>query len=114
MLRACRFYCEPCEQCVCVLCALHGHNDHDVSSLADGLERHRATFDALLDDCRTRVDIIRQQLALADAFKTSLSAAEDHIRHAAIDAIAGVRQRERELLQGSPWLTSVTCMHYVN
>ena len=95
-----RFYCEPCEQCICVLCALHEHNEHDVSSLADGLERHRATFDGLLDNCKTRIDAVRQQLTLADAFKSSLSAAEDCIRHAAIDAIAAVRQRERELLEG--------------
>ena len=95
-----RFYCEPCEQCVCVLCALHEHNEHDVSSLADGLERHRGTFDALLDNCRTRIDAVRQQLTLADAFQSSLTAAEDNIRHAAIDAIAAVRKRESELLDG--------------
>ena len=95
-----RFYCEPCEHCVCVLCALHEHKEHEVSSLAAGLERHRGTFDALLDDCKTRVDAVRQQLTLVDAFKTSLNTAEDQVRHAAIDAIAAVRQRERELLEG--------------
>jgi len=100
MLCCCRFYCEPCEQCVCVLCALHEHKEHEVSSLADGLERHRGAFDSLLDDCKTRIDAVRQQLTLADAFKSSLNTAEDHVRHAAIDAIAAVRQRERELLDG--------------
>lgn len=96
----CRFYCEPCEQCVCVLCALHEHNEHEVSSLADGLERHRATFSALLDECKTRIDVMREQQTLADSFRSSLTAAEDCIQHAAIDAIAAVRRRERELLEG--------------
>jgi len=93
-----RFYCEPCQTCVCVLCTFHDHREHDVTSLQDGLQRHRGSFAQLLDNCRHRIDTVRGQLRLIESCETGLRLAEDHIRDAAIESIAAVRRREKQLL----------------
>ena len=36
-----RFYCEKCEECICVVCTFQEHKDHDVCSFNDGFAKHR-------------------------------------------------------------------------
>lgn len=80
------------------MCTFQDHKDHDVTSLLDGLQRHRGSFETLVDNCRCRIDILRNQIQLIDKCETGLRQAEDHIRGAAIDSIAAVRRREKQLL----------------
>ena len=93
-----RFYCDPCEECICVLCTFHDHKDHDVSSLLEALERHRGPFEELIGRCGDRVERLKEQVELIDRCERGLRLAEDHIRDSAIEAIAAIRRREKDLL----------------
>ncbi|ESO09930.1 hypothetical protein HELRODRAFT_72857, partial [Helobdella robusta] len=32
-----KYFCEPCDECVCILCAFHQHKNHEVSTIAEVL-----------------------------------------------------------------------------
>ena len=38
-----RFYCEPCETCICVLCTFNEHKDHEITQFGDAVVKYKAT-----------------------------------------------------------------------
>jgi len=66
-----RFYCDTCDECVCVLCTFRGQphsHDHNVLSFSDAASLHKTPLAALLADCRQRLRNARTRYDAVVAF----------------------------------------------
>jgi len=73
------------------------HQGHEVSTFTEGLDRHEHSMDDLVDRCRSRCGRLREHIDLIGRCETSIERAEVQIRDTAIDSIANIRRREREV-----------------
>ena len=111
---AVRFYCEPCETCICVLCTFNEHKDHEITSFADAVTKYKETIQLLLDNCKSKIDLYDSQLVTLGKCETLIKAAEQKIRDTAIQFIADVRAREKELIDDLHALYGSDLMKYVD
>ena len=94
-----RFYCEPCEQCICVVCTFQEHKGHDVSSFSEGMQKYQASLDKLVQLCRERITHVKEQIGMITKCEGEIKTAEDQIRDVAIESITDIRKKEREMVQ---------------
>lgn len=94
-----RYYCEPCEECVCVVCTFQEHRDHEICSFSDGFSKYKTGLDALLDKCKDRLSHVENRLSNINSVESTLKETRENIRDLAISYIAQVRQTERQLMQ---------------
>ncbi|KAK2143253.1 hypothetical protein LSH36_859g01015 [Paralvinella palmiformis] len=94
-----RFYCEPCEVCVCVVCTFQEHKGHEVSSFTEGIEKYRHSLDTLLVKCRQRIGQLKEQLGMITKCEGDLKRTEERITEVTIESIAAIRKREREIVR---------------
>ncbi|KAL5010863.1 hypothetical protein ScPMuIL_013168 [Solemya velum] len=96
-----RFYCEPCDECVCVLCTFQEHRDHEICSLAfsDGFAKHKLALDGMIEQCRGRLGRVQSRMDMISKYQLILKDNRERIRDHAISCIAQVRATEKELLQ---------------
>lgn len=111
---AVRFYCEPCESCICVLCTFNEHKDHEITSFGDAVIKYKENIQALLDSCKSRIDLYDTQLNTLGKCETMIKAAEQKIRDTAIQFIADVRAREKELIDDIHSFYGEDLMKYVD
>ncbi|XP_052219528.1 E3 ubiquitin-protein ligase TRIM56-like isoform X3 [Dreissena polymorpha] len=95
---AVRFYCEPCDACICVLCTFNEHKDHEITSFTDAVVKYKENIQTLLDSCKSKIDVYDTQLITLAKCESLIKAAEQKIRDTAIQFIADVRSREKELI----------------
>lgn len=108
-----RFYCERCEQCVCIVCMFQEHRGHEVSSFRDSIERHQNSLDELLNTCKDRLYILQESLNLITKCESTLKNNETMIRDSAIETIASIRQKEREMIQDLHGLYGEEAMDFI-
>ncbi|KAL3881690.1 hypothetical protein ACJMK2_028094 [Sinanodonta woodiana] len=94
-----RFYCEPCDECVCVVCTFQEHRDHEISSFSDGFSKHKTTLEALLSQCKDRLSDVQDCLSLIRDCESVLKDTRENIRDLAINYISQVRSTEKSLIQ---------------
>lgn len=94
-----RFYCEPCQVCVCVLCTFQEHKGHEVSSFTEGIERYREAIDDLLQRCRSRIAELREKLHVLNECESDMKHTEEQIRDMAVNSISAIRRKEKEMLR---------------
>ena len=94
-----RFYCEPCEVCVCVVCTFQEHKGHEISSFSEGLQKYQNSFDKIVSMCREHISDVKKQLQLITKCETEIKVAEDQIRDMAIDTITSIRKKERNMVE---------------
>ena len=111
---AVRFYCEPCETCICVLCTFNEHKDHEITQFSDAVSKYKENIQTLLDNCKAKIDGYDSQLVTLGKCETLIKAAEQKIRDTAIQFIADVRSREKELIDDLHQLYGDELMEYVN
>lgn len=85
-----RFYCEPCDECICVVCAFQLHRDHEVCSFSDGSVKYRSSLETLLGKCRDRVNDVSSRLRAIDKYETVVKDVKERIRDLAISYISQV------------------------
>lgn len=94
-----RYYCEPCEECICVVCTFQEHRDHEICSFSDGFSKYKSGLDSLLEKCKDRLSVVEDRLTNINAVESTLKETRENIRDLAISYIAQVRQTERQLMQ---------------
>ncbi|XP_045196538.2 uncharacterized protein LOC123551569 [Mercenaria mercenaria] len=94
-----RYYCEPCEECICVVCTFQEHRDHEICSFSDGFSKYKNGLDALLDRCKVRLSDVENRLSNINCVESTLKETRENIRDLAISYISQVRQTERQLMQ---------------
>lgn len=94
-----RYYCEPCEECICVVCTFQEHRDHEICSFSDGFSKFKSGLDSLLHQCKDRLSDVENRLTNINSVESTLKETRENIRDLAISYIAQVRQTERQLMQ---------------
>ncbi|XP_067680171.1 tripartite motif-containing protein 2-like isoform X1 [Haliotis asinina] len=109
-----RFYCEPCEACICVLCTFNEHKDHDISQFSDAVLKYKESIQCLLNSCKDRIDVYDTQLTLLSKCESVIKAAEQKIRDVAIQFISEIRNKEKVLIDDLHTLYGKELMEYVS
>ena len=94
-----RYYCEPCEECICVVCTFQEHRDHEICSFSDGFSKYKNGLDSLLERCKERLSDVENRLSNINSVESTLKETRENIRDLAISYISQVRQTERQLMQ---------------
>ncbi|XP_041350759.1 uncharacterized protein LOC121369766 [Gigantopelta aegis] len=94
-----RFYCEPCEACICVVCAFQDHRSHDVCSFSDGFAKYKDGLDLLLKKGQSRMADVDSRIKMIDNYQKVIKETRENIRDLAISYISKVRQTEKALLK---------------
>ncbi|BFZ09304.1 hypothetical protein BsWGS_12343 [Bradybaena similaris] len=94
-----RFYCEPCDACICVVCAFQEHKDHEVCSFSDGSAKYRTSLESLVGKCKERLIDVGSRLNSIEKYETCVKDVKDRIRDLAISYISQVRAKEKEMMK---------------
>lgn len=94
-----RFYCEPCDECICVVCTFQEHRDHEICSFSEGSAKYKSSIESLVNQCKERLMDLRVRLGMIGKCESALKETRERIRDLAISYIAQVRQTEKQLLQ---------------
>lgn len=109
-----RFYCDPCDTCICVVCTFQEHRDHEICSFTDGYSRYKNSMETLLDKCKKRLGDVTERVEMIDKCEQSLKETRENIRDLAISYIQQVRQTEKELLRKVESYFSDEVVNFVN
>lgn len=93
-----RFYCEPCETCICVLCTFNEHKDHEITQFGEAVEKYKDNIQSMLNSCKDKITDFDSQIESLDKVENVIKAAEQKIHDTAIQFIADVRNREKGLI----------------
>ena len=94
-----RFYCEPCEMCICILCTFQEHKGHNVQSFSEGMQQYQDSLDTLVTSCKERIICVKDHLDMIKACESEIRKAEDAIRDTTIESISAIRQSEKQLVE---------------
>ncbi|XP_033741022.1 uncharacterized protein LOC117327900 [Pecten maximus] len=94
-----RFYCEPCDTCICIVCTFQEHRDHDICSFNDGYVKYKASMQGLLDESKSRITDINDRIEAINKCENGMKRTRENIRDLAISYIQQVRSTEKELLK---------------
>lgn len=109
-----RFFCEPCETCICVLCTFNEHKDHEITQFSEAVCKYKEDIQELLRSCKSKIEIYDTQLALLSRCELIIKDAEQRIHDVAIQFIADIRSREKQLVDDLHALYGSELMEYVN
>lgn len=94
-----RFYCEPCDACICVVCTFQEHRDHEICSFSEGYSKYKSSLESLLNNCKSRYEVVQDRINVMNQCETTLKETRENIRDLAISYIQQVRSTEKELLK---------------
>lgn len=94
-----RFYCEPCDECICIVCTFQEHRDHEICSFSEGFTKYKLTLETLLNNCKDRASDVQDRLSLITRYDSILKGTRERIRDLAISYISQVRSTEKVLLK---------------
>ena len=57
-----RFYCEPCETCICVLCTFNEHKDHEISQFGEAVMKYKENIQEQMGGCMKKIEKFDSQL----------------------------------------------------
>ena len=93
-----RFYCEPCETCICVLCTFNEHKDHEITQFGEAVEKYKDNIQTMLDACKDKIGDFDNQIESLNKVEDVIKAAEQKIHDTAIQFIADIRNKEKYLI----------------
>ena len=94
-----RFYCEPCENCICVLCTFNEHKDHEISQFGEAVQKYKGNIQERLESCKTKVAKFDSQIDQLTKAEEVIKATEQKIHETAIQFISDIRGREKQLIE---------------
>ncbi|XP_064619917.1 E3 ubiquitin-protein ligase TRIM45-like isoform X2 [Lineus longissimus] len=94
-----RFYCEPCETCICVLCTFNEHKDHDISSFNDAVIKYKENIENLLRNCQTKIQDYQAEMNTVAACGELIKDTENKIKEVAAEFMSQIKSREKILLE---------------
>ena len=108
-----RFYCEPCETCICVLCTFNEHKDHEITQFGDAVVKYKENITVLLQACNDKIEQFDSQIETLNSCEEVIKTAEEKIHENAIRFIQEVRNREKELVEELQEMYGKETMDYI-
>lgn len=96
---AVRFYCIPCDACVCVLCTFNQHLDHEVIQFADAVSDCRHRIATLLAACKGKARDLGNKMESVDRCEEVIANTTQKIKEAADQFVQDVQSAEQRLLE---------------
>lgn len=111
---AVRFYCEPCDSCICVLCTFNEHREHEITQFSDAVVKHKATIENLLGECKGKIGKFDEQIEALGACEEMIRTCEQTIHDTAIAYIQEIRNKERQLVEELHNIYGTECMDLID
>ena len=97
-----RFYCRVCQTCVCPICIVTDHKNHDIEPLEKAADGERANIlagvERMKEKNRVCSGVLREFEETAVNLETNFTTAKCQVSRAAEQMIAAIQQREREAI----------------
>ena len=97
-----RFYCRVCQTCVCPICIVTDHKNHDIEPLEKAADGERANILAGVERMKEKnkvcSGVLREFEETAVNLETNFTTAKRQVSRAAEQMIAAIQQREREAI----------------
>ncbi len=94
-----RFYCEPCETCICVLCTFNEHKDHEITQFADAVVKYKENIKQMLDKCKGKITKFDTQVESLNKCEEVIKGVTQQVHDTAIAFIQEIRSREKSLIE---------------
>ena len=94
-----RFYCEPCETCICVICTFNQHKDHEITQFKEAVSKYKENITGLLTKCEKKIESCDAHLGALTEVEKNVKEVEQQIHDTAIAFIQEIRNREKELIE---------------
>ena len=95
-----RFFCLPCQSCVCHICIATDHQNHDVISLDEAANKEKEKIIAEVALTREKEKVLKDMIRKSDEtislLETNVATAKRKVSQTAEQMIAKIRERERE------------------
>jgi tripartite motif-containing protein 56 len=111
---AVRFYCEPCDTCICILCTFNEHRDHEITQFSDAVGKYKDNIRALLADCQGKIATFDAQMEALGQCEEMIRASEQSIHDTAIAFIQDIRAREKQTVEQLHNIYGSECMDYMD
>ena len=112
-----RFFCFSCERCVCQICIVTDHRNHEIVLLNKAARDEKTEImsgaEMIKEKLRELGEVIRQFEETAAKLERKVATAKHGVSHAADQMIAEIRERERESII-SLETTRVTRLEKIN
>ena len=112
-----RYFCLPCQSCICQVCTTTKHRNHEVILLDEAANKVKENMMADIALTREKEkalkDVIRKLEETISLLETNVAAAKRGVSQAAEQMIAIIRKREREAMT-SLETTRVTRLEKIN
>lgn len=110
---AVRFYCEPCDTCICILCTFNEHRDHEITQFSDAVVKYKENIQTLLTECKAKIDKFDSQIESVNTCEELIRTSEQRIHDTAIEFIQDIRNRERQLIEELHNIYGPECLDYI-
>ena len=97
-----RFYCRVCQTCVCQICFVTDHKNHDIEPLEKAADGERANIlagvERMKESKKVCSDVLREFEETAVNLETNFTTAKRQVSRAAEQMIAAIQERELEAI----------------
>ena len=97
-----RFFCLTCQACVCQICIVTDHRNHEIVLLDKAAQDEKPNIMSGAEMINERVNelskVIRQFEETTSKLESNVAAAKREVSQAAEEMIAEIRERERETI----------------
>ena len=93
-----KYFCETCDECICLLCAFQYHKNHEVCLITEIVDKGKISLKNILKECETMISNMNDSIRSINDFEVYVKEIEDQIREYATEMISLIRQKERDLI----------------
>ena len=108
-----RFYCEPCETCICILCTFNEHKDHEISQFSEAVIKYKETIQTLLGNCKSKITAYDTQMSTLSKCDNVIETVEKSIKDSANQFVSEIRAKEKQLIDDLHEVYGAEVMDYV-
>ena len=94
-----RFYCEPCDACVCVMCTFNEHRDHEIMQFSEAVVKYKDNIRQLMTRCKDKIDKFDSQIDSLNQCDEIIRSVEQKVHDTAIEYIQQIRNREKQIVE---------------
>lgn len=108
-----RFYCETCEDCVCVPCTYTKHRDCDLVDFKDGIKHHKDKIEQNLSSCRNKIQELKERSESLRSCESRILNTQNEIHTVALGFVESIRSKEKSLIEELDEVYGYETMQYL-
>ncbi|XP_064629696.1 uncharacterized protein LOC135488786 [Lineus longissimus] len=93
-----RFFCQPCETCICVLCTFQGHVGHEVSSFGEGILKYVGNVQSMLKVGKTKMASVQRHLDVMTKCEETIAQVEERVNKLSTAFLTAIRTQQKHVI----------------